>query len=146
MLGSLFLSQKEVSIVDQQCKRTLQNIMRLSVSSPASLVYFVAWSLPGAAIINLRQLTLFGLVSRLKGDPLHQHDVHTLLTSSLTTQSWFIQVKNLLLQHHLPHPSHLLQAPLSKESFKKLVKSGRKSLEQRLPYYQTKHSSLGSGQ
>ena len=139
VLGSLFLSQKEVSIVDQQCKRTLQNIMRLSVSSPASLVYFVA-------IINLRQLTLFGLVSRLKGDPLHQHDVHTLLTSSLTTQSWFIQVKNLLLQHHLPHTLHLLQAPLSKESFKKLVKSGRKSLEQRLPYYQTKHLSLGSGQ
>ena len=122
-LGSLFLSQKEVSIVDQQYKRTLQNILRLSVSSPACLVYFVAGSLPGAAIIHLRQLTLFCLVCRLKGDPLHQHAVHTLLTSSPTTQSWFIQVRNLLLQYHLPHPLYLLQDPPSKETFKRLVKS-----------------------
>ena len=122
-LGSLFLSLKEVSIVDQQYKRTLQNILRLSVSSPACLVYFVAGSLPGTATIHLRQLTLFGLVCRLKGDPLHQHAVQILLTSSPTTQSWFIQVRNLLLQYHLPHPLQLLHDPPSKDIFKKLVRS-----------------------
>ena len=93
------------------------------MSSPACLVYFVAGSLPGTAIIHLRQLTLFGLVCRMKGDPLHQHAVQILLTSSPTTKSWFIQVRNLLLQYHLPHPLQLLHDPPSKDSFKKLVRS-----------------------
>ena len=62
------------------------------------------------------------MVCRLPQDPLHQHALHVLLTSSSPT-SWFVQVRNLLLLYHLPHPLLLLQNPLSKESFKKLVKS-----------------------
>ena len=76
-LGSLFLSDKEVSCVDQQYKRTLQNIVKLAVRSPPSLVHFIAGSLPATAILHLRQMTLFGMICRLPGDPLH-----LLLTSS----------------------------------------------------------------
>ena len=62
------------------------------------------------------------MVCRLPGDPLHQHANHILLTSSSPT-SWFVQVRNLLLQYDLPHPLLLLQSPPTKECFKRLVKA-----------------------
>ena len=37
--------------------------------------------------------------------------------------SWFTQVRNLLLQYQLPHPLLLLDYPLNKEAYKKLVKA-----------------------
>ena len=43
-LASQVLSKREVSCIDQQYKRTLQNILKLSVSSQRSLVHFVAGS------------------------------------------------------------------------------------------------------
>ena len=70
-LSSLVLSRREVSCVDQQYKRTLQNIMKLSATSPSCLVSFIAGRLPGTAILHLRQLTLFGMICRLEDDPLH---------------------------------------------------------------------------
>ena len=122
-LGSLFLSDKEVSCVDQQYKRTLQNIVKLAVRSPPSLVHFIAGSLPATAILHLRQMTLFGMICRLPNDPLHSLATHILLRSSSSTPSWFLQVRGLLLQYSLPHPLQLLQNPPSKDVFKKLMKS-----------------------
>ena len=122
-LGSLLLSSTETAMIDQQFKRTLQNILKLSVASPPSLVHFVAGSLPATALLHLRQLSLFGMVCRLKGDPLHQHAVQVLLTLPATAQSWFIQVRNLHLQYQLPHPLELLETPPTKTGFKKLAKS-----------------------
>ena len=154
-LASLYLTSKEITVVDQQFKRTLQNIMKLSISSPQSLVHFVAGSLPGTAILHLRQLSLFGMVCRLKDDPLHQHAVQVLLTSPPTAQSWFIQVRNLLLQYHLPHPLNLLHTPPTKDQFKKLVKSrlidfweiklrSEASFLPSLPYFKPQFLSLTS--
>ena len=86
-LASLVLSPKEVATIDQQFKRTLQNILKLSVSSPASLVYFTVGFLPATAILHLRQLSLFGMICRLPKDPLNFHTHQVLLTSSLNSNS-----------------------------------------------------------
>ena len=122
-LASQVLSQKEITIIDQQYKRTLQSILKLSVTSPCPLVYFVAGSLPATAILHLKQISLFLMICRLPGDPLNLHAQQVLLTSPSTGHSWFIQVRNLLLIYQLPHPLQLLASPPQKEPFKRLVKA-----------------------
>ena len=122
-LPSLVLSSNEISSIDQQYKRTLQNILKLSVNSPPALVYFIAGSLPLTAILHMRQLSLFAMVSRLPTDPLNIHARNTLLTSSPSEKSWFVIVRNLCLLYDLPHPLHVLDNPLPKKSFAKLLKS-----------------------
>ena len=124
-LASLVLSPKEISSVDQQLKRTLQNILKLPAGShPSPFVYFAAGSLPGTAILHQKQITLFGMICRLPTyEPLNVHAIQVLLTHSSSSKSWFIQVRNLLLMYQLPHPLVLLHHPLTKEAFKKLVKS-----------------------
>ena len=122
-LASLALSSKEIAVIDQQYKRTLQNIMKISVSSPPALVYFTAGSLPGTAVLHLKQISLFGMICRLQDDPLHMYAQYVLLSASLHQQSWFIKLRDILLQYNLPHPLSLLRSPLSKESMKRLAKA-----------------------
>ena len=122
-LSSLALSSTEIGNIGQQFKRTLQNILKLTVSSPPALVHFIAGSLPLTAILHLRLLSLFGMVCRLPTNPLHSHAKHVLLTSSSSSNSWFIKVRDLLLLYQLPHPLILLREPPPKTMFKKLVRS-----------------------
>ena len=120
-LSSLVLSSREVASLEQQYKKTLQNILKLSTSSPSSLVHFVAGSMPLTAILHSRQITLFGMISRLPGDPLQKLAHQSLLTSQ--TFSWFTRVRDLMQQYLLPHPLVILANPPKKEDFKKLIKA-----------------------
>ena len=62
------------------------------------------------------------MICRLPGDPLHAHAHYVLTCSPRSAKSWFQQVRDICLQYSLPHPLELLQHPLSKHSFKTLVK------------------------
>ena len=101
----------------------LEALLKLPQSSPAPLVYFISGTLPATAILHLRQLCLFGMISRLHGDPLQQHAQQVLLSHPPSSKSWFIQIRNICLQYSLPHPLTILQKPFTKEVFKKLTKS-----------------------
>ena len=61
------------------------------------------------------------MICRLPCDPLNRLAQHVLLTSSYSKNSWFVQVRDILLQYQLPHPLHLLDYPPTKEAFKRLV-------------------------
>ena len=150
----MVLSSKEIAIIDQQLKISLQNILKLPVTSPVSFVHFVSGTLPARAVLHLNQLTLFGMICRLPGDPLNLFARQILLTSSCTT-SWFVQVRNLCLQYQLPHPLDLLDNPATKEAFKKLLKAkvidtweqklrGEASLLPSLTYFKPQFMSLTS--
>ena len=122
-LASLVLSSKEVASLDQQLKRTVESLLKLPARTPAPVVYFISGTLPGTATLHLRQLCLLGMISRLPGDPLHQHAEQALLCLPKSANSWFYQLKNICMQYDLPHPLLLLKNPYSKEGFKNLVKA-----------------------
>ena len=66
------------------------------------------------------------MITRLPSDPLHTHAHHIFLTSTMSTSlsnSWFMQIRKILLQYQLPPPLVLLSNPPTKEAFKKLVKA-----------------------
>ena len=79
-------------------------------------------SLPGEALLHLKQLSLFAMICRLPNDPLHTHALYVLSTVAPYARSWFQQIQDLCLQYRLPHPIKLLENPPTKETFKKLSK------------------------
>ena len=119
-LASLCLSKAEISIVDKHYQYTIQRLQRLYQKTPRSIVFFLAGSLPGEALLHMRQLSLLSMICHLPKDPLHQHARHVLTVH--TSGSWFHQIKDVCMQYRLPHPLTLLDDPVPKSRFKKLVK------------------------
>ena len=121
-IAALVLTAADVNLLEGHYKETLRNIMRLHSKTPRSVVYFLAGSLPGIALIHLRQMSLFGMITRLPGSILHRIALHTFSSGNIPKSSWFWQIRNLCLKYMLPHPIDLLYSKLKKDEFKILVK------------------------
>ena len=120
-LGSLLLKKSELTIVTNHYLEILLNLLRLLPGTPHPVIYFLSGSLPGEALIHLRQLGLLGMISRMPGSILHQY-ASEVFTSRGTAWSWFHQVRDLCLKYQLPHPLTFLTKTITKEAFKNLVK------------------------
>ena len=122
-LATLVLNKTEMQIIDRHYQYTIQNLQRLHMKTPRSIVFFLAGSLPGEALLHMRQLSLFSMICHLPDDPLHQHAKYALSCLPPSSLSWFQQVRDICLQYNLPHPLVLLEKPVAKNRFKKLVKA-----------------------
>ena len=121
-LAPLVLSKSEETLIDQHHKEIVSNIQRLLPATPQAVIFFLAGSLPGAALLHLRQMTIFGMICRLPDNILHVHAINVYSSATPATESWFWKIRDLCLKYLLPHPLELLKTPLKKEPFKKLVK------------------------
>ena len=121
-LASLVLSKIETTVIDSHYQNTLQQLQKLHSRTQRSFIYFLSGSLPGEALLHLRQLSLFSMICHLPEDPLHKRAQYALTSLTQTSRSWFHQIRNISLQYGLPHPLTLLETPLTKEQYKKLAK------------------------
>ena len=122
-VATLLLNSSEVTMLDQHYKVSIQRLQKLQDKTPHCAVMFLGGHLPGKAQLHLRILSLFGMVSRLQDTFLNKIAVHQFLHVNVHAGSWFLQVRNICIQYNLPSPITLLQHPLNKYSYKKLIKS-----------------------
>ena len=109
-------------MLDHHLKETHEGMMRLHPRTPQCVVAFLAGCLPGTAQLHQRMLSIFGMVCRLPNSILHRHAIRVLIASKPSAKSWFTEIRNLCLMYLLPHPLSLLEAPTTKDKYKKLVK------------------------
>ena len=104
-------------------KKTTQNLQKLMPNTTACVVAFLGGTLPGIAVLHLKQLGIFGMVTRMKGSLLWKHGLHILSTARPQANSWFQQIRGLCSLYQLPHPISLLQEFRPKTSFNRLIKA-----------------------
>ena len=121
-LAALILTKYEISLLTQHYKNILQRLMKLYDETPDCVVHFLSGSLTGAALLHLRQLTLFGMISRLEDNILRKIAVSVLVEGKPSCTSWFQQIRDICIQYLIPHPLIMLESPLPKFAFKKLCK------------------------
>ena len=131
-VACLSLTTSDHNVLDKHFKSTLNRLMKLPDKTPDPVIYFLAGTPPIKAHIHRRQLSLFGMITRLPNNILHKTATTILLSSSDTSKSWFISIRLLCDKYSLPSPLILLKNPPTKHSFNKLVKS-------RILYYWEKH-------
>ena len=113
----------------------------------------LAGSLPGSALLHLRQLGLLGMLARLGSESILQQVGREVLLSDGKGKSWFLQIRTITQQYDLPDPLMILQSPPSKESWKRLCKArviswweerlrGETILLPSLEYFYPTHMSL----
>ena len=122
-LASLVLTSQEINHLDQHYINTLRNLLKSHPGTPQAFVYFMTGGLPGKAILHLRQLSLFSMITHLPMNPLFKRAKTVLTSHQPSSKSWFNQIRGICLMYCLPHPLNLLEQPLTKDAFKKLVKS-----------------------
>ena len=111
---TLVLKKSETDLLDQYVKKTLLNLQKLMPRTPSCVIMFLAGHLPGAAHLHLKQLTIFGMICRLEESSLHKIADHLLTSAKSSSGSWFLQIRQLCLQYHLPTPLALLHHPPTK--------------------------------
>ena len=100
----------------------LQNLQRLHINTPRSVVYFLAGTAPFEAVLHSRQLSLFLMICHLPSNPLNIHGKYILSSNLPSSCSWFMQIQELCKMYKLPPPLNLLSCPPLKKTFKKEVK------------------------
>ena len=121
-ISSLVLSNKDIDIIERHHSETLRKLQRLLKNTPRCVTYFLSGNLPGAALVHLRQLCLFGMICRLQTSILHDCAMNFFTEVYHNRTSWFQQIRRWCLQYGLPHPLQLLYNPLSKAAMKTLAK------------------------
>ena len=122
-VASLVLLESEVTLLDNHYKETVQNTQKLVLKTPRAIVFFLGGCLPLRAKLHIRQLALFGMITRLTGYPLRDHGVHVLSHSEPSCKSWFWKIWYICLPYGLDHQQQTLTFPPTKESFKRQVKT-----------------------
>ena len=121
-LSAVVLSEADTDIIDKHFCETLRKLLRLLPKTPRSVVYFLAGSLPGRALLHQRRLMLFSMITRLENDILKTHAVSIFEFGVISKKSWFHHIRTLCIMYSLPYPLDLLVSPMKKEVFKNLVK------------------------
>ena len=124
-LASLVLSTSDVSVITGHFKQHMERLLKLHKASPDPVVWFLAGCLPAEALLHLRMLSLFGMVTRLYGgdNVIACHARNMLASAKPSSHSWFLEIQKISLKYLLPHPITFLNNPPTKQSFKRLVKS-----------------------
>ena len=126
-------------MIDRHYLATIRQILRLYQNTPRSVVLFLAGSLPGIALLHLRQLSLFSMICRLPNNVLHKYALNWFSSENPYKYSWFQQIVDISILYKLPSPQTLLLSPLKKDEFKlkvkKLVVSYRGVYSSMISYY-----------
>ena len=109
-------------MIDKHFHQSLQSLMRLHNRTPQCVTLFLAGSLPGIALVHLRILSNFGMITRKPDSILFRLGLDILSRTRPSSKSWFAQVRNICLLYQLPHPIILLEHSMTKPSFKSMVK------------------------
>ena len=124
-LATMVMSKTEVALIAGHFKQHTERLLKLHKASPECVVWFLGGCLPAEALLHLRQISLFGMISRLHGGDniLADHARYSLACSKPSSKSWFLELQDIFLQYSLPHPITYLNNPPTKSSFKSKVKA-----------------------
>ena len=149
----MVLSKSEIALFSGPFKQHIEKLLKLQSATPECVIWFLAGCLQLKSLLHLRQMSLFGMLSRLQqGDnPLANHARYVFSTAG--SKSWFHQVQATFLQYSLPHPVTFLDNPRSQAVSKARVKSaviehwetklrGQASLLTSLKYFKPSFMSL----
>ena len=156
-LATLVLSKSEIGLIAGHFKQHIERLLKLHKATPECVVWFLGGCLPVQALLHLRQMALFGMITRLNAgnNLLAKHARNMFASAKPSSRSWFLQIQEIFLLYSLPHPVRFLDNPLSKQTFKRLVKAavldnwerklrGEAELLSSLKYFHPNFMSLSS--
>ena len=87
-MGSIVLNKAETDMINTFIKQKTQNLQKLMDKTPASVVAFLGGTLPGYALLHLKQFSIFGMITRLQSTSiLSKHGLQVFSIAKPSAQS-----------------------------------------------------------
>jgi hypothetical protein len=122
-LGVIKLNKTQLRMIEDFHRATLRALQSLPERTATQAVYLLSGVLPIEGLIHIRKLSLIGAIARLGNKVLSEVAVRQCGMKDMSSDSWFKDVELLLLRYGLPTTNVLLQDPVPKLRWKKLLKS-----------------------
>ena len=102
----------------------LKQILTLPKNTSSPAIYILTGYLPVEALIDKRALSLFGGICRMPASSVEKQLAYRQLNvKSISSNSWYIQIRAILLKYNLPPALDLLSSSYSKYSWKRVVRN-----------------------
>ena len=117
---------KNLDNINRQYKKWIKQILSLNTNVTDPAVFILAGTLPIEAEMYIKAITLilYGNITRAEQSFVEWKLAERQLTiKSHDSHSWFIEIKELCLKYDILNIYHYLQNPLSKNQWKKMIKT-----------------------
>ena len=116
------------NLTDQQLQqlshfqtKSLKQLQWLPERCSTAAVYLLLGAETIEALIHKKMIGFFGQITRDKDSLENQIAYRQIAIYDLNSKSWFSRLKVVLAKYNLPSALHLLEHPMKKEHFKKMV-------------------------
>ena len=119
---SLTPTGKNLEVIDIFHKKCLKQLLSLPTNVATPVIYLLTGHLPIEGQIDKKVLIFFGNITRQSQENLEKQTVYRqAFVKSVGSNSWVVRIRHLLSKYRLPSIFQLLDQPLSKGEWKKLV-------------------------
>ena len=111
-----------VDKLNRTYKKILKQVLSLPTTVADPAVYILSGALPVEGIIHKRTLIFYGSICRLEESSVEKQLARRqLAVKGSDSHSWYIEVRKILVKYDLPSCWDLLDSPIKKERWRRLV-------------------------
>ena len=121
-LEAMILKPKHYQMLEQYHRTTLRQLLSLPERTATEAPYLLMGIPPIEALLDIKQLSLFGTIANQPESILNQIALRQLATKSFKSNSWFVNIIKICHKYSLPSPHHVIVRPIQRRRWKKLVK------------------------
>jgi hypothetical protein len=122
-LDVINLNKTQLKSLEDFHRGTLRALQSLPDRTAREAVYLLSGMLPLEGLIHLRKLSMIGAITRSGNQVLCDIAIRQCAVMDASSSSWFKEVELLLVKYELPITRVLVQDPVPKLQWKRLVKS-----------------------
>ncbi len=121
-MGAVILSKEDEAKLNQAHRSLIREIQSLPRNTAKEAIYLLSGCLPVTAELDLKRLTLYGMVARMKDNPLHDIAVRQITLGCPNPHSFFTQAVALGKRYGVDVVGNIMD-PMKKDDWKREIKS-----------------------
>ena len=128
-LAAVIISKEDETKLNQAHRSLIREVQSLPRNTAKEAIYLLSGCLPISADLDQRRLTLFGTVTRMPGNPLHNIASRQVALGCPNPHSFFTQAVTLGKKYGIDVEGNLMY-PVEKDNWKREIKTKIKSYHQ----------------
>ena len=118
----MIMTEADISILETEYRQVIRMIQHLPQNTAKPAIYLLIGALPIEGHLHLRMLSFFNRIINQPSSAECQIIRRQLAMKNLDSNSWIVQIREILHKYHLPSAFKLLNEPRRKQQWKRATK------------------------